>query len=315
MKHTIKVTTILVMLFLFSQVFGLFTVTRYISAETTEDGQIEISHSDTVIGEQPVVPESQKNYSFLLLAAVILIGTLILLALIKINLGRLWKYWFFLAVFLSMSITIGVYMRFIIALMIGLALAFLKVFKKNVLVHNLTEPLVYTGIAIMILPWLNVLSASILLVIISLYDMYAVWKSKHMVTLAKFQTKEKAFAGLMLKYPEEKKKAKADQKAPEIRIVSAKTKRSKPRIKDAFLGGGDIAFPLLFSAAVLESLVKMGIPKYHAFFYVLIISLFSSIALLLIFVKAKKDKFYPAMPFISLGCLVGYAIVYLTVLI
>jgi hypothetical protein len=34
------------------------------------------------------------------------------------------------------------------------------------------------------------------------------------------------------------------------------------------------------------------------------------LALLLLFVKAGKDKFYPAMPFISAGCFAGLGIVW-----
>ena len=47
---------------------------------------------------------------------------------------------------------------------------------------------------------LTLKQASILLVLISIYDMIAVWKSKHMITLAKFQLDTKSFAGLAMNY-------------------------------------------------------------------------------------------------------------------
>ena len=84
--------------------------------------------------------------------------------------------------------------------------------------------------------------------------MYAVWKSKHMVKMAKFQTKSNIFAGLMLPY--QKKTGK---------VVSAVTKtekkesaphtaiEKKKELKTAILGGGDVAFPLLFAGVVLKS--------------------------------------------------------------
>ncbi len=45
----------------------------------------------------------------------------------------------------------------------------------------------YTGIAILFVPILNVFWMIILLIVISIYDAYAVWKSKHMVKMANFQ--------------------------------------------------------------------------------------------------------------------------------
>lgn len=316
MKHTLWITLSLISIFLISQVFGLFTVTKYIGV-SVEDGKISIEHPETLLGDQPDLDDKQKNASFIILLATIIGGTLVLLFLIKVNLGVLWKYWFFLAVLLSVSISLGVYINYFIALSISALLAFIKAFKQNTIIHNLSEPLIYTGITIMIIPLINVISAFSLLVLISIYDIYAVRKSKHMVKLANFQTKERAFAGLFIPYstgPAKIKSRKADTKTAKKVRKSPKTGKA-PSIKsedkkEAILGGGDIAFPMLFSAAVLEKLVGLGIEKYTAFMYVLIISLCSAIALFLLFVKAKKDKFYPAMPFITLGCFVGYLIVY-----
>jgi presenilin-like A22 family membrane protease len=80
------------------------------------------------------------------------------------------------------------------------------------------------------------------------------------------------------------------------------------RVKSAILGGGDIAFPLMFSGSVMTWLLESGVSKNLAFFESLIVPLFAGIALLLLLLKSKKDKFYPAMPFITAGCLIGYGI-------
>ena len=58
------------------------------------------------------------------------------------------------------------------------------------------------AVAAIFAPVFSVLSVSILLVLISIYDAYAVWKSKHMITLAKSQAKANVFAGLMIPYTE-----------------------------------------------------------------------------------------------------------------
>ena len=84
-------------------------------------------------------------------------------------------------------------------------------------------------------------------------------------------------------------------------------------VKSAILGGGDIAFPLLFAGAIMTWLIQQGISKELAFFQSLIVSFFAGIALFVLLLKSKKDKFYPAMPFISLGCFIGLAVVYLII--
>jgi presenilin-like A22 family membrane protease len=297
MKHTLKITLILLVVFLFTQVFGLATVTKYLVIEETAEG-IAIVHEDTVIGPQPEIED--KSLSFIPISLAIFIGTLVLLILIRFKLRRFWKLWFLFAVWLSMSIAFGVYMQVRIALALAFVLALIKVFRPNMIVHNLTEIFVYTGITILILPFLNLISAIVLLIIISLYDMYAVWKSKHMVKMAKFQTKSKLFAGLMIGYG----------KAGKVKAVK-KVKGKKEKGRVAILGGGDIAFPLIFSSVVLEFLIVGGVAKQFALLQTLIISVFATIALGWLFLKGKKDKYYPAMPFITAGCLVGFGLVLL----
>jgi len=299
MKHTLKITIILVSLFLLAQVVGLATINKYIKVKIVE-GKPVIEHADTIIGKQPTIKE--KSYSAIPIIIAILIGTALIFLLIKFKLGRFWKTWFFLSVWITLAISFDVYIARIVAVIIAFILAFIKTFKPNVIVHNFTEIFIYTGITVIILPFLDIISSFMLLFLISIYDMIAVWKSKHMIKLAKFQTKSKVFAGLLLQYKTKKKK-------------TAKVKEVKVKEKSAILGGGDIAFPLIFSAAVMEHLILKGVTKTNAFLETSIITLFVSVSLTILFLKGKKDTFYPAMPFLSLGCLIGYIIIVLINLI
>ena len=67
----------------------------------------------------------------------------------------------------------------------------------------------------------------------------------------------------------------------------------------AILGGGDVAFPLIFAGVVMKAL---------SFTHALIIAAATTLASLFLFIGAKKQKFYPAMPFLTAGCLIGYAL-------
>ena len=165
-----------------------------------------------------------------------------------------------------------------------------------------------------------------MLVIISIYDIIAVWKSKHMVKLANFQTDQKVFAGLFIPYSIKKNGREIKTKVhwakksagKSIRSVSQKGMPPPPKPKDsnlmdkskvkavkaknAILGGGDIGFPLLFAGAVMKA---------FGFGSALIIVALTTVALTFLLFKAEKDKFYPAMPFISAGCFLGLLVVYL----
>ncbi len=294
MKHSVKITLILVAIFVLTQLLGVSLITKYIHV-TEQDGEVTIIHPDTTLGEAAEV--ENKSTSYIPLVIAIIIGTVLILLLARFKAGRYWKFWFFLAVWLTMSVSFGVLINKYIALALACLLAIMKVWRKNVFVHNITEIFVYPGIVLIVLPILNVFSAFILLLLISAYDAYAVWKSKHMITLAKFQKKEGLFAGLSIPYHLPKKSPK-------------KTKLVKS--KSALLGGGDIAFPLLFIGTVIEHLIVVKhLAKSSALLYSLIMIATTTVALVLLFMFSKKDKFYPAMPFITAGCLVGYGIILL----
>ena len=118
---------------------------------------------------------------------------------------------------------------------LGVLLAGAKLFWKNVIVYNISEVLMYAGIALILTPILNVFWAFILLVLIAIYDMYAVWKSKHMVTMAKFQQGTNVFAGLMIPYTR-----KEGKKVMKTKLTSPGIPKPAGEPKIAILGGGDV---------------------------------------------------------------------------
>jgi len=270
----------------------------------TETGEITVKHQDTIVGKPPELKEEDKSYSFLPIFISIILGTAFLFVLIKFKLKAIWKGWFLFAIITSLAVAFNVYVNEIAALILAIILGIWRWKKPNLIVHNFTEVFIYTGITILILPWLNLFSAFMLLILISFYDMYAVWKSEHMVKLAKFQMQNKMFAGLSINYFKDKEDPKIElNKSPGIK--DEEVKEIKHKKANAILGGGDITFPLIFTAAIMEYLIKAGMPKLNALMHVYIITLFAGIALSLLFFFSKKGRFYPAMPFLSMGCFIG----------
>src|SRR3989344_1452946 len=231
MKHDLNVVLILVLLFLAAQIIGLVIVKNYLKELLPYGIQR---------------PELKEETSFIPIFLMIVFATIIAIIMSHFSAIRLWKLWFFLSVAFTLLIAFSTFISELMALTLAIIFAALKVAKPNVIIHNFTELFIYGGLAAIFVPILNIMSILILLIIISIYDMIAVWKTKHMIKLAKFQSKLKIFAGLLIPYGKNKM---------------------------AILGGGDIGFPLL--------------------------------------VFASKKKFYPAMPFISIGCFVGYLLVIL----
>lgn len=309
MKHTTKITALLVALFIFTQVFGLGIISQSMDIVTQEDGTVAVTYQDTAIGERP---DTQGASSFLLLIIGVGLGTILLLILIKFKQMLVWKAWYFLAVTMTVTVALGALIAVGVAVALALGLAVWKVFRPNIIIHNLTEVLVYTGIALLISPLLDVLWASAVLIAIALYDMYAVWKSKHMITMAEFQTDSKLFAGMIIPY------GKTNLSAPVKKVTSSKNmapqkKNTSGTTKSAILGGGDIAFPLIFSATVLDWLIQQGLSLGVAFSLSMVLVATSAAGLFGLFWLAKPDRFYPAMPPVVIGSFIGWGIVWLIV--
>ncbi len=74
-------------------------------------------------------------------------------------------------------------------------------------------------------------------------------------------------------------------------------RRMNIKVSLAILGGGDITFPLIFAGVILRTTGLLP---------ALFIIGAAFISLMLLFIFAKKGKFYPAMLFLTPGCIVGW---------
>ncbi len=294
MKHTWSVSLIVLAVFFVAQVLGLVIINNYVNHQAlTQTGNV--TFRQLPLGMQ--TPQTQGVESFITIMLAVLIGTVLALALIRFNQHSLWKIWFLVAIFVTLTVAFGSFFSETIAIVLAALFALWKVFRPNIYVHNLTELFIYGGLAAIFVNMLNILAAVLLLLFISAYDAYAVWKSKHMITLAKFQTDSKLFAGVLIPY-----------KLPKSSMKSSKSTKTK-RVKTAILGGGDIGFPLLFAGVLFKELLAKNSVSV-ALAEVLIVPICATLALGWLLYKGQKDKFYPAMPFISTGCFIGLAIMH-----
>jgi len=290
MKHTLKVTVALVSFFLMSQLVGLLIINQYIDHEKSIEKKEIIMKPLPYNIERPEV--ENQSASFIYISVSILMGTILVLLLVKFNKPLIWKIWFFATVWLTLAIAFAAFINNIIAAVLALAISILKLYKPQIIIQNISEVFIYGGLAAIFVPIINLFAAFMLLIVISIYDFIAVYKTG-------FQSKSKVFAGLVIPY--EKVKIPTEGK-------SLKTSAQGKKSKVAVLGGGDIGFTLIFAGVVMKDLMLKE-TILAGFLKTSVIPVFVSIALLILLIKGQENKFYPAMPVLSLGCLLGYLVV------
>ncbi len=296
-------------MFLVTQLIGLAVIYSYtpIVQQVEINGTLQnVTINPLPYGLEP--PEVEKGISLISIIIAFIVAVVFVFLLTKLKAALFIRLWFFIVVIIVLAITFNALLSWfipynfypeIVSLLIALPLAIYKIFKRNLIVHNLTELLIYPGIAVVFVPLLNTWTIIALLLIISVYDIWAVWHSGFMQKMAKYQINElKLFAGFFVPYLNKKqreliKEAKAKK--------SQKLKRSM-KVNLAILGGGDVVFPIITAGVIFRTLGLLP---------ALIVSICATISLFVLFVFAKKGKFYPAMPFITAGLLVGIGLAYL----
>ena len=321
MKHSLRITLLLIGIFFLAQIMGIAILDQYINIkETFTTGKTVIYEEKYNLTGITPPPIENESTSYLYILAGVLLGTLLVLLIIRFKKKNLWKFWFFVSVViclvvawtpfiqkLLLKLSISEEFTVILTTIIASILAIYKIFKQNILIHNFTELFIYGGLAAILVPRINLFSVTILLIAISLYDMYAVWKSKHMVTMATFQSDAKMFAGVLIPYNTQALHAQTTSRTETTKTKEAqlqapqKQKTADVSIHAAVLGGGDIAFPLLFSGVIMKTTGSYLNP--------IIISVVVTVALFILLLAGKRGKFYPAMPFLAIGCLGGYGII------
>lgn len=304
MKHNSRVTAILIIMFLVTQLIGLFVVSVYSDGLALPFGM-----------EPPEeIEEASLAGGLTSIVTAFVIAVLLFFLLMKFDAQMFIRLWYFFVTVLALGLSIYVILFMIgvpmqsVALIIALPLAYFKIFKRDIWVHNASELLIYPGIAAVFISFLNnvfgsrvLIATAVLLFIISLYDMWAVWQSQFMQKMAEFQMNNlKFFTGFFVPYADKKNKQK-------IRLIKEKYKnddeklekefkKSKIKVNLAILGGGDIIFPIITAGVFYQA---------FGLFSALLIACFSTVALALLFVLAKKGRYYPAMPFITAGLYLG----------
>lgn len=235
------------------------------------------------------IPEPISIWQFLIW---FFLATFFLLFLIYFFKSKKEKKFFFKILFLVV-VTLGNLFFFslwfgsIFSLFLTSLLVFLWLKKSSIFWHNLFLILAIAAIGARLGISLKPESVIFLLIFFSIYDYIAVYKTGHMIKMAKEMISQKSILGLVI--------------PQNISDFQTSLKKIKPGGKFLILGAGDIVFPLIFcSSLMIES-----------FFHSLIVGTFSLLGMLFsfwLFISQKIRAPIPALPPIALFSIIGYLI-------
>jgi presenilin-like A22 family membrane protease len=313
MKHKPLITIILLSMFLITQVIGLFVVYTYTPVTEIKfnpaTGEKEEIRLDPGLPFGLETPENDPSSSFISIVFAFVLAFALIFLLMKYKWAIIIRLWFFFVVTLALGISINAFFSYtnlanisIISLAIALPLSTFKIFRPNFVIHNATELLIYPGIAAVFVPILTPLSSIALLVLISIYDMWAVWKVGLMQKMARYQMEEiKVFGGFLLpSLPSKvKKQIQLIRQKYKGKKIPEKLSKKKFKVNLAILGGGDVIFPIIVAGVFMRA---FGIVP------ALFVTFGSLAGLIFLMLITQKGKAYPAMPYISSGAFLGMLI-------
>lgn len=250
------------------------------------------------IRNQPEILASLPQYSGQDLSGVFIQGgkvlvyflgaTLVFLLLIKVfKGGLLFKGVLGLAVLSGSSIALTPFLGTTLATLSAILVTGIFFSYQRVWFQNLGFILGVAGVGAMAGLSFNPKTAIFILVALSIYDWWAVFKTKHMVKMAKAMLKRKIIFGLVV-----------PQKPS---YFGKKINQAKPGKEFIFLGGGDLAFPLILATAALkQSLISAVLVASFA--------MLGLLGLQLSWIASGKRQPLPALPPLALASILGYII-------
>lgn len=175
----------------------------------------------------------------------------------------------------------------------GIVALVLAAYRPTVWSHDVAMMLCLAGIASVLGLSLNPLIASVLLIVLSLYDVFSVYRSKHMVSLAGNMLSSGIILGFLI--------------PARYKTFFAQRNRALGERSVMLLGSGDIGLPLmLVTATASQSLQAAAIVAVGALMGVVLMHV--------LFLRQRTPHPMAALPPIAVPAVIGYLVAALTVL-
>lgn len=239
-----------------------------------------------LIGMNILTPQ-RNGFDFWQMIIVFFVGTIIFLSFLRLSKSRiLFEILFSLAVFFGVWLILGTFFAEDYAVIFASLIILLRYFYPTPFTQNLSIILGIAGLSLSIGLVLSANEVLIVLVLLSFYDIIAVFITKHMVKMFKGLLERGVIVALIIPF--------------EYKNILKNLKEIKPKDKFMFLGTGDLALPTVFVvSAYLENWVlALG---------AILGSLVGVYLTQTIFFIGRKRPI-PALPPIATCTIIGYAI-------
>ncbi|TSC91006.1 MAG: hypothetical protein G01um10142_116 [Parcubacteria group bacterium Gr01-1014_2] len=268
---------------LFLQELGLFAATQLLG--------IVVALYNISLSEDVPPPVDLANLNIDQIIFFLALYTILIYFMTKFShkAGGFFRFILGLVIFTGSQLVFSViYMNFIFTALASLLLVILVFKKRIVFIHNIGIILGMAGIGAVLGLSLTPVSVVVLLLILSFYDIVAVYKTGHMVKIAEDMIKSRAISGIVL--PQNRKG------------WSANITRVRPGGEYMILGSGDLIMPLILISSVI------GIHGLASGLVVLFFSLLGLSLTYYLFVTQRTRRPMAALPPIAAMSIVGYLI-------
>ncbi len=272
----------LIIIFLVVQVIGLVTASYYASLQDLRITLITDNPNDII------------NAVYLIFQILFVTGIILLIRRFSKKTGYL-RIFEYLAIFVGATVVFEVFVPSVISMYLAVVLLFIKYLlekykpKFNNLIiwyNNFLLAIAIAGAGSIIGLSLGLIPVIVFLILLSIYDIIAVFYTKHMITLAKTFSKSKMAL---------------------IFYIPTKEKTYQ-------LGGGDLVIPLVISSSFYFFLINLNYSFLKAIVPILLIWASSLLGLFLTFYILKKFNL-KAMPALPLQALFMIIVIVLTVML
>ncbi len=235
-----------------------------------------------------------KSAVVVFFVAFLLATTVLLLVLRFLKGPKSLALFFGFVLFVGIRLVFDAFLPVLYGIVLAVIIVMLRFWKPTVLIHNIAIFIALAGVSAKLGTLLPVLAVIIILAILSVYDVIAVFKTKHMVKMFKGMISQGLPIGIVI--PEDVGLLNRQMKS-----VSAEKLKEKSRKTFIMLGGGDLSFPAVFAVSALA---------HYGWTVALAIVAGAMVGMISIhFLLLKKNiRALPALPPIAAGSILGFVI-------
>jgi len=267
-------------LFLIPQILGLFVGWKILQVVPIEKMEVIPSITTFVI-------------------AFAIATVMIILAIKYIKHPIAFNFLFSFLIFVGAETVFELFMPLLMAVALAILLSAARYLWPNMLVQNTAILIAIAGVGAQLGLLLPVTAVIVLLIILSVYDVIAVFRTKHMV---------KMFTGLMEKgvalslvIPEKTSDLTRNMKRITEEKLKAHAEGKKHKIM--MLGTGDVAFPIVFAVSALDYGLHQS--------YGVIIGALAGVLIIHLIMRNSNIRALPALPPIAACTIAGFLISFL----